>query len=454
LVVLEAVKFPMYAFPLWQIGVNPVRYAGFRPIINVICCQLTKFGLKTDGTILFVRRNVNRENIFLKLYSSMQNKYKNLIYLDHNATTPVNPEAVSAMMPYLKDEFGNPSSDYLLGVRAKEDVARARQAVASLIGCQKDEVIFTSGGSESNNMVLKGLVDFKNAEKCHIITCAVEHPAILNPALFLMELGVRVTILPVDRFGQVDPEAVKQAISPDTTLVSIMLANNETGTLQPIKEISKIAKEYGVSVHTDAAQAVGKLEVNVNELGVDFLTVAGHKLYGPKGIGALFIRDGQNIEPLIHGAGQEAGKRAGTENTILAVGLGEACRVAGQRLRDDIKDMKRSRDRLQELLFEGLEGLVLNGHPDKRLPNTLNISVPGLEGHRILDGIPEIMASTGAACHDRTVSLSHVLSAMAVPAEIGMGALRLTVGRTNTIEQIEEAAQLIINQVKRMKHGK
>lgn len=392
--------------------------------------------------------------IFPNPYSSMQRIHKNLIYLDHNATTPVTPEAAEAMMPYLRDEFGNPSSDYPLGVNAGEAVSRARKAVSELIGCRQGEVIFTSGGSEANNMVLKGLIDFKNAEKGHIITCGVEHPAVLNPLLFLMELGVRVTILPVDRFGRVDPEAVKKAVSPETTLISIMLANNETGTLQPLKQISEIAKEYGVPVHTDAAQAVGKLEVDVDEIGVDFLTVAGHKLYGPKGIGALFIRDGRKIEPLIHGAGQEAGRRAGTENTILTVGLGEACRVAAQRLRDDIKNMKRLRDRLQELLFRHLEDLVLNGDPDKRLPNTLNVSVPGVEGARILDGIPEIMASTGAACHDQTVSLSHVLSAMGVPPEIGMGALRLTVGRTNDIEQIEEAAQLIIKQVKRMKHGR
>ncbi len=250
------------------------------------------------------------------------------IYLDHNATTPVEPEAVKAMLPYLQEEFGNPSSGYALGLKAKEGVERARQEVASLLGCENDEVIFTSGGTESNNMVLKGLIDFKNPEKFHMITCAVEHPAILNPALYLMELGVNVTILPVDRFGQVDPDAVRKAILPNTGLISIMLANNETGTLQPIKEISNIAREHGIPVHTDAAQAVGKIEVNVNELGVDFLSVAGHKVYGPKGVGALFIRNGRNLTPLMHGAAQEAGKRAGTENIILAAGLGASCHVA------------------------------------------------------------------------------------------------------------------------------
>ena len=373
------------------------------------------------------------------------------IYLDHNATTPVDPEAVKAMMPYLNEEFGNPSSGYPLGQRAGEAVERARGEVASLLKCRSGEVVFTSGGTESNNMVLKGLIDFRSPEKSHIITSAVEHPAILNPALFLVELGVKVTVLPVDPFGQADPKEVRKAILKNTKLITIMLANNETGTLQPIEEISKIARESGILIHTDAAQAVGKQKLDVNELGVDFLTVAGHKLYAPKGIGALFMREDQFLSPFIHGAGQEGGRRPGTENVILAAGLGAACRIAEQRLDEDIEKTTLLRDRLEELLFNDLDGLVLNGHREKRLPNTLNLSVPGLEGGRILDGLPTIMASTGAACHDRTVKLSHVLSAMAIPPEIGMGALRLTLGRSNTMKQIEEAARLIIGRVKKLR---
>ncbi len=376
------------------------------------------------------------------------------IYLDHNATTPTDPDAVAAMMPWLGDEYGNPSSGYPLGRRAKDAVEASRQNVASLLGCEKQEVIFTSGGSESNNMVLKGLINFKSPEKYHIITSSIEHPAILNPALFLMELGVKITFLPVDHSGQVAPAGVRNAISPDTSLISIMLANNETGTLQPLREISEIAHENGIPFHTDAAQAVGKLKVDVNELGVDFLTVAGHKLYGPKGIGVLYIRSGKTLIPLIHGAGQEAGKRAGTENVILAVGLGAACRIAKKRLSDDVKMMKKLRDRLWAILSKGIKNLVLNGHPKHRLPNTLNVSVPGLDGNQILDGLPAIMASTGAACHDRTVKLSHVLSAMGVPSEIGMGALRFSVGRQNNMDQIEEAAGLIIDRVNEMKSSK
>lgn len=376
------------------------------------------------------------------------------IYLDHNGTTPVDPEVLMAMRPYLEEEFGNPSSSYPLGKRAKEGMDRAREEVASLIGSEPREVIFTSGGSESNNMVLKGLIDLKGPERFHIITSSVEHPALLEPAQFLTELGVRVTILPVDCFGLVDPADVRKAILPETILISIMLANNETGTLQPIGEISKVAREYGVAVHTDAAQAVGKIEVDVRELGVDFLTVAGHKLYGPKGIGALYIRKGKDITPLIHGAAQEGGLRAGTENVILAAGLGAACRVAKKRLRDDQKNMETLRNRLQDHLFDEVEGLVLNGHPERRLHNTLSVSVPGLEGVQILEGLPRIMASTGAACHEKGVKLSHVLSAMGVPPAIGMGTLRFTVGRSNTGDQIEEAAGLIVSRLKRMKDGK
>jgi cysteine desulfurase len=375
------------------------------------------------------------------------------IYLDHNATTPVDPLALEAMLPFMWKEFGNPSSPYALGQMAKKGLEQARGQVASALGCTSHEVIFTSGGSESNNMVLKGMVDFKYPENFHIITSAVEHPAILNPARFLMELGVEVTILPVDRFGKVDPDELRRAIRANTSLISIMLANNETGTLQPIEEISKVAREHAIPLHTDAAQAVGKIPVDVNHLGVDFLSVAGHKLYAPKGIGALFIREGRHITPLIHGAGQELGKRPGTENVILSVGLGAACQVARKRLEEDMREMERLRDRLQESLFKGVDGLILNGHPEERLPNTLNISVPRIDGSKILEGLPAIFASTGAACHDRSVELSHVLSAMAVPPEVGMGTLRLTVGRTNDMEQIEEASRLIVNRIKELRHG-
>jgi cysteine desulfurase len=373
---------------------------------------------------------------------------KGVIYLDHNATTPVDPAASKAMMPFIEGEFGNPSSPYPLGERAKATLETARDNVACLIACAGHEITFTSGGSESNNAVLKGIIDFRGPETFHIITSAVEHPAILNPAFYLKGLGVRVTILPVDALGRVDPDDVQRAIKPDTALISIMLANNETGTLQPVKEISKIARNHSIPTHTDAAQAVGKIPVDVNALGVDFLSIAGHKLYGPKGVGALYMKEGRTLTPLIHGAGQEGGKRAGTENVILSVGLGEASRVAKKGLDDHILTMRTLRDRLQGLLFDGLDKPVLNGHPDERLPNTLNISVPGIAGSQILEGLPNLCASTGAACHDRSVKLSPVLSAMGVSKEVGMGALRLTVGKGNTEAEIEAAARMIIKRVR------
>lgn len=374
------------------------------------------------------------------------------IYMDYNATTPVDPEVLRAMMPSLTGEYGNPSSGYALGKRAHEAMDHARQEVAHLLNVRTDEIVFTSGGSESNNMVLKGVVDPINAQSCHIITSAIEHPAILNPALYLMELGVQLSILPVDRLCRVDPDEVRKAITPRTTLITLMLANNETGTLQPIRQVSDIARENGILIHTDAAQAVGKIPVDVEDLGVDFLTVAGHKLHAPKGVGALYIRKGRSLTPLIHGAAQESGRRAGTENVVLTTGLGAACRVASKRLKEDGERIRGLRDRLQEHLFAAIDGLVLNGHPGERLPNTLNVSVPGLEGGQILDAIPLLMASTGAACHDRTVKLSHVLSAMQVPPEVGMGALRLTLGRGTTLEAVDKAAQLLIHQVSRMRH--
>jgi cysteine desulfurase len=384
----------------------------------------------------------------------MDSDKSHFIYLDHNATTPVNPAAAKAMKKMIDEEFGNPSSPYSLGTRAKERIESSRKDVARLLGCKSHEIVFTSGGSESNNMVLKGVMDFRRPQDFHIISSGVEHPAILNPLLYLMELGVEITILPVDRFGRVDPDDCRKAIQSKTSLISIMLANNETGTLEPVQEISKLAREHNIPVHTDAAQAVGKIPVHAYDLRVDFLTVAAHKLYGPKGVGALFVREGRTLTPLIHGAAQENGKRAGTENTILAIGLGMACRVAAERLAEDTLNMKAMRDRLEFLLFDALDDLVLNGHPHERLPNTLNVSVPNIEGAKILEGLPDLMASTGAACHDRSVRLSHVLAAMAVPTEIGMGALRFTVGRSNTMAQIEEAAEMVVARVKALKAGK
>jgi len=376
---------------------------------------------------------------------------KHPIYMDHNGTTPIASEAISAMTPFMAEHFGNPSSSHSLGIRAKDGVARARKDVAALLGCEPHEIIFTSGGTESNNMVLKGLVDFRHPDKFHMITSAIEHPAILNPALYLGELGARVTILPVNDKGLIDPDQVQKAILPHTGLITLMLANNETGALQPIREISEIARNHHIPLHTDAAQAVGKVSVQVKELGVDFLSVAGHKLYGPKGVGALYMRDGLSLTPLIHGAGQENGRRAGTENTILTVGLGAACRVARKRLARDEKEIFHLRNRLQLLLFDGIKDLVLNGPNNNRLPNTLNVSVPGLEGGQILSEIPNLMASTGAACHDQGVTLSHVLSAMGVSPRVGMGALRFSLGRHNTPEEIEAAARAVINQVRRMR---
>ncbi len=375
------------------------------------------------------------------------------IYLDHNATTPLDPEVIKAMLPVMEREFGNPSSINPLGEQAKGRLEEARTAVASVLSCEASEIIFTSGGTESNNAVLKGVIDFKRPSNFHIITTAVEHPAILGPARYLMELGVRVSTLPVDRFGQVDPTDVARAFMPETALVTVMLANNETGTLQPIKEISALTREHGVPFHTDAAQAVGKVPVDVNDLGVDFLSIAGHKLYAPKGVGALYVRKGRRMTPLMHGAGQEGGRRPGTENTILGVGLGAACRIVHADLRHDIQRMAGLRDRLQGLLMDAIEGAVVHGHPVERLPNTLSISVPRIEGRKILEGTPALYASTGAACHDREVKLSHVLAAMDVPPEVGMGTLRLTIGRSNTASQIDAAAEMIIGRVRELRRG-
>ncbi|MEH7248981.1 cysteine desulfurase family protein [Neobacillus niacini] len=356
------------------------------------------------------------------------------IYFDYNASTPLAPEVVDAMQPLLHDYFGNPSALHWAGKPVKEQLHNARKQVSELIGCTPSEITFTSGGSEANNLALKGLY-FKNQHKGnHIITSTIEHPAIMNPCKFLEKVGARITYVGVDQFGRVSPEEVEKAITKDTILITVMHSNNETGTLQPIKEIGEIAERYGIAFHTDASQSVGKVPVNVNELKVDMLTIAGHKLYAPKGIGALFIRDGLELEPLIHGAGHENGMRAGTENTLLAVGLGKACEIAGTPL-GKIKE-------LTDYFWNQLRGefgdsVVLNGHPEDRLPNTLNVSFVRRVGQDILDKIPQLAASTGSACHAGSIELSPVLKEMKVPEEIGMGAIRFSLGRYTTKAEID-----------------
>ncbi len=367
-----------------------------------------------------------------------------MIYLDHNATTPIDPEVADAMKPYLGTHYGNPSSGYSLGRAAKEALEAARSQVSELLGCRPGEVVFTSGGTESNNMVIKG-VAYSLAEKGrHIITTAIEHPAVTNPCLFFLNQGFEVTFLPVDATGLVDPMSVKEAIRPDTILISVMHANNETGAIQPISEIGNLARDAGVLFHSDAAQSAGKIPLRVSELNLDLVSIAGHKMYAPKGIGALFIRDTLTLEPLMHGAGQETGRRAGTENVMFAVALGKACALARERMLQEAQRTRQLRDRLHDLLAAQIPGLVLNGHPEERLPNTLNVSVPGVDGGRVLDAVPEVCASTGAACHDRSVTISHVLAAMQTPEEVARGAIRLTLGRKNTEAEIDQAAEMII----------
>lgn len=374
------------------------------------------------------------------------------IYLDYNATTPLDSAVVEAMLPYLHEHFGNPSSTHKYGLTAHDAVANARVQVAELMGAQPEEIVFTGGGSEASNQALKGVV-FASAQgffgrwakDAHIITSAVEHPATLQPCEFLKRLGCRITVLPVDRHGQVDPDSVRKAIDRRTRLVSIMHANNEVGTLEPIKEIAAIARERGVRVHTDAAQSLGKIPVDVNDLGVDLLSLAGHKLYAPKGVGVLFVRRGVKLEPLIHGAGHESGRRAGTENVPYIVGLGKACELARQSLPQATERLRQLRDRLWNRLAEALsDRVVLNGHPEQRLPNTLNVNFVGHVGAELLQAVPEVAASTGSACHEGHVTLSPVLCAMGVPPQIGRGAVRLSVGRFTTETEVDQAAEALI----------
>ncbi len=366
------------------------------------------------------------------------------IYLDYNGTTPHDPEVIAAMRPFLESEFGNPSSSHWFGTNPREAVAKARGRVAELLGCTQREIFFTSGGTESNNHAIIGIARSMINKGRHIITSAFEHPAVLEVCRYLEKEGFDITRVPVGTDGLVDPAEIRAAIRPETILITIMHANNEVGTIQPIAEIAALARSRGIHLHTDAAQSVGKLSVKVDELGVDLLSVAGHKVYAPKGIGALYVRTGVRPEKFCHGAGQEMGWRAGTENVLEIVGLGKACEIAARDQKSNYAHMRMLRDRLQAGLGTGDRKIRLNGHPDRRLPNTLSLAFKGEDANRILDAIaPQVAASPGAACHSDSVAVSHVLTAMQVPQEWARGTIRFSVGKMTTTAEIDQAAAIV-----------
>ncbi len=376
---------------------------------------------------------------------SANNPVMQRIYLDYNASTPIDPAVVAVMRSLLEEGYGNPSSGHWASAPAKAALDEARSRVAALLGCTAAEIVFTSGGSEANNLALKGLFYQRGDRPSHVITSQIEHPATLAPCRFLERLGATVTHVPVDGSGLVDPDDIRKAISKETFLISVMHANNEVGTIQPIPDIAKIARAHGVLLHTDAAQSVGKIATRVDELGVDLLSVAGHKLYAPKGIGALYVRRGITVEPLIHGAGHEDGRRAGTESALLAAALGKACEIAQSWT--DMPAVRQLRDQFwQRLRTIFGDQVVLNGHPGQRLPNTLNVSFIGRVGADILAQMPAIAASTGSACHSGQIALSPVLQAMGISAESGLGAIRFSLGRSTTREEIEE----VVTQLRRV----
>ncbi len=372
------------------------------------------------------------------------------IYLDYNSTTPIAKEVAEEMKPYLDLYFGNPSSSHSFGSVTKIAVEKARKQVASLINCTPSEIIFTSGGTESNNFALRGIAFQHRNKGNHIITSQIEHPAILEVCRYLEKHDFEVTYLPVDKFGMVSPQEVKNAIRPNTLLISIMHANNETGTIQPIEDIGKISKEYDIYFHTDAAQSLGKINVDVKKLGVDLLSIAGHKIYAPKGIGALYIKKSVKIEKLIHGADHEQNMRAGTENVLEIVGLGKACEIAKRDFEKNRKHLKETSDLLSETIKRELPNVKLNGHPTKRLPNTVSLSFPEVEANTLLGRLENVAASAGSACHADKNKGSKVLEAMSVPIKCAIGTIRFSTGRDLTKEDVTIAAKEIITKVKEL----
>ncbi|HEX3015358.1 MAG TPA: cysteine desulfurase NifS [Desulfobacteria bacterium] len=375
------------------------------------------------------------------------------VYLDHSATTPVDPEVAELMMTYYTSKFGNPSSIHSYGREAKKGLEDARQQVANAIGAKPEEIVFTSGGTEADNMAIVGAA-FANKQKGnHIITSAVEHHAVLHTCTYLEKQGFKVTVLPVDEDGLVKVEDVEAALTPETILVTIMHANNEVGTIQPIEEIGKLLKGKGVIFHTDAVQSLGKIPVNVDDLGVDLLTASSHKIYGPKGVGCLYIRKGTRVQALVHGGGQERNRRSGTENLPGIIGFGKACELAASRLEHDSAYMKDLRDRLIKGIIDRIDEVKFNGHPTKRVPTNVNFSIKYVEGESLLLSLDMqgIAASSGSACTSGSLDPSHVLLAMGISHEVAHGSLRMTIGRENTVEDIDHVLDVLPGIVKRLR---
>ncbi|MBZ0221318.1 MAG: cysteine desulfurase NifS [Candidatus Methylomirabilis sp.] len=377
----------------------------------------------------------------------------NRIYFDHNATTPVPEEVFEAMVPFLKEQWGNPSSIHWAGRGTRKAVEDARDKVCALLNCGNTELIFTSSGTEGDNHAIKGLAYAKKDKGNHIITTNVEHPAVLNTCKHLQKEGFEVTYLGVDKDGLLSLEELKAAITPKTILISVMFANNETGVLFPMKEIGAIAKEKGIAFHTDAVQAAGKTRIDVKDINCDLLTISGHKLYGPKGIGALFVKRGVRLVPLIHGGHHERNRRGGTENVAGIVGMGKAAEIALRDMDKEIEHLKALRDRLEKGMAGRVQHIKVNGHPDKRLPNTSNISFEFVEGESLLLNLDMkgIAASSGSACTSGSLEPSHVLIAMGLTHELSHGSVRFSLGKSNTAEEIDFLLETMPPIVERMR---
>ncbi|HEK85123.1 MAG: cysteine desulfurase family protein [Candidatus Saccharicenans sp.] len=374
-----------------------------------------------------------------------------MIYLDNNATTPLDPQVIQKMIWFIQEHFGNPSSLYPIGRQVKDLISEAREQLALAIGAHRSEIIFTGSGTEADNFAILGVLDAL-PDKKEFITTAIEHPAILETARYLESRGYIVHYIPADHYGVIDLDFLKSVISDSTALVSVMLANNEIGTIQPIEEVVRIAKKHGVLVHSDAVQAFGKMEVKVDKLGVDLLTVSSHKIYGPKGVGAIYIKKGTPIKPFVHGGEQEFRLRAGTENTIGIIGFGEAIRVLQERWKKDKERVEKLADRLKLGLEQSLTGIKFNGHPEQRIKSTINFAFPGLEGEAILLALAtkEIYVSTGSACSSESEEPSHVLLAIGLKPEIARSAIRISLGRFNTEEDVETVLRELPEIIKRL----